>query len=232
MAELTVIASAGDIVLDIHQNSPDHFQYRVNSAALRQNSRYFEALLSDRFSEGSRVQTELQTLKLSGKYISVAEVPAHELPVIAISDVGKISKVNTIKNLVADFLRALHGLDLAISSPPIANLANLAVVADRFDALPHFSKYIARKKYLQTLEAKTKSKAAPGITEERTRQKLLIGVLFDHAPWVTKYSKSLIMSDSVRWKPQAEEDPAAALWWDIPRGLEGWPGGSLVWITL
>jgi len=30
----------------------------------------------------------------------------------------------------------------------------------------------------------------------------------------------LIMTDSVRWKPQAEEDHGAALWWDIPHGLE------------
>ncbi|KAF2497201.1 hypothetical protein BU16DRAFT_508152 [Lophium mytilinum] len=221
MAEPTIIAPAGDIVLDISQeDNPDHFLYRVHSATLQQNSRYFEALLSDRFSEGSRVLVELKSLKISETYTSIMETPLDVLPVVAISDIGKISKVSNIKNLVADFLRGLHGFDLAVASPPVPNLANLAIVADRFDALPHYAKYVERKKYIQMLEAKTKGKASPGTTEERTRQKLLIGILLDHAPWVTKYSKSLIMSDSVRWKPQAEEDPGAALWWDIPRGFE------------
>ncbi|OCK75597.1 hypothetical protein K432DRAFT_429304 [Lepidopterella palustris CBS 459.81] len=220
-SDLTVIAPAGDIVLDVcHGDGPEHFSYRVESEFLRQASRYFEALLSNRFNEGARVATEHAALKASQKYASFAETPADELPQVAISDIGRISKVHTIKDITADFLRALHGFDVAVPNPPMSNIANLAIVADRFDALPYFSKYVRQKKYLQRLDILTKTKLGPSLAEERVRQKLLIGVLLNHAPWVTKFSKQLIMNDSVRWKPQAQDDHGAALWWDIPQGVE------------
>jgi hypothetical protein len=98
----------------------------------------------------------------------------------------------------------------------VANLANLAVVADRFDAVACLSKHIQRKKYLQLIDAKSRGKPATTQTEERIRQKLFVGLLFDHPSWVTRYSKHLIMRDSVQWRPGIEEDHTKALWWDIP----------------
>ncbi|KAF2194871.1 hypothetical protein K469DRAFT_686806 [Zopfia rhizophila CBS 207.26] len=220
-AEPTIIASSGDLILDVCQDEGGpHFSYKVDSRTLQRSSRYFEKLLSSRFSEGSKLLAELEELKVSGKYSNIADAPANALPQILIVNIGRISKVSTIQNLTADFLRALHGQDLAVASPPVANLANLAVVADRFDALSVLSRYVQRKKYLQVIDAKTKSKSNTSISEERVRQKLLIGLLFDHPPWVTKYSKQLIMRDSAQWKPDIEEDHTAALWWDIPNGVE------------
>ncbi|KAI4955298.1 hypothetical protein J4E91_001156 [Alternaria rosae] len=217
-----VIAADGDLVLDVAQDEGgQHFSYRVDSKTLQQNSRYFENLLSDRFNEGQRLTAALEALAL-GNYAKIADAPAHVLPRIAIVNVGRVAvaKASSIRNLVADFLRAIHGLDLAVTNPPIANLANLAVVADRFDAVAGLSKHIQRKKYLQLIDAKSRGKPAPTQTEERIRQKLLVGLLFDHPSWVTRYSKHLIMRDSVQWRPGTEEDHTKALWWDIPNGVE------------
>jgi hypothetical protein len=122
--------------------------------------------------------------------------------------------------LLADFLRAVHGSDLAIANPPVANLANLAVVSDRFDAIACLTKYVQRRKYIQVIDAKSRGKPNPTLTEERVRQKLLVGLLLDHPTWVTKYSKYLMMRDSVQWRPGTEDDFTKALWWDIPNGVE------------
>ncbi|ORX95002.1 hypothetical protein BCR34DRAFT_525746 [Clohesyomyces aquaticus] len=216
--DLTIISTGGDLILKISQEEEggDVFSFRVDSSTLQQNSKYFEKLLSDRFSEGKDLIAALATLDLSGlRGIAVAT-----LPHISIVNVGRISKVSSIKTLTADFLRTLHGLELAVANPPVANLANLAVVADRFDALEYLSKYVRRKKWLQAIDAKAKSKANTTLTEGRVRQKLLIGLLLDHSPWVTQYSKHLIMRDSEQWKPDFEPNERDALWWDLPRRVE------------
>lgn len=220
--DLLVIAPNGDLILDVSQEeSSKQYSYRVDSKTLQQNSRYFENLLSGRFSEGQKLAAALKELNLAG-HASLEDAPIETLPRIPIVNAGRIaiSKASSIRTLVADFLRAIHGLDLAVPNPPIANIANLAVVADRFDAVDCVARYVQRKKFLQLAEAKSKGRASPALTEERVRQKLLIGLLLDHPPWVTRHSKYLIIRDSVQWRPDAEEDHTKALWWDIPNGLE------------
>lgn len=220
--DLVVIAASGDLILDIAQDEAStRYAYRVDSQTLQAHSRYFENLLSGRFSEGQQLSAALQALRLSG-YSDIASASPDVLPRIAIVNVGRIaiSKSAAVRNLLADFLRAVHGGELGSASPPVANLANLAVVADRFDAVECLAKYVKRRKYAQVVDARAKGKATPALTEERIRQKLLVGLLFDHPAWVTRYSKHLIMRDSVQWRPGVEEDHTKALWWDIPQGVE------------
>lgn len=217
--EALVIAAGGDLILDVAQDEGgQQFSYRVDSKVLKENSRYFENLLSDRYSEGQRLAAALEALRLGG-HSNVEDAPASVLPHIAIVNVGRIavSKAASLQNLVADFLRAVHGLDLAVTQPPVANLANLAVVADRLDAVACLSNYVRRRKYLQLVDAKSKGKQSP---EERVRQKLFVGLALDYPLWVTRYSKHLILRDSVQWRPEIEEDHTKALWWDIPNGVE------------
>jgi hypothetical protein len=216
------IAASGDLILDVAQEeNAQRYSYRVDSKMLQHHSRYFENLLSDRFREGQQLSAALEALRLSG-YSDIAQVSPEVLPHVAIVNVGRIaiSKSSALRALLADFLRALHGLDLGVSNPPVANLANLAVVADRFDAVACLSKYVQRRKYTHVIDAKSKGKANPVLTEERVRQKLFVGLLFDHPSWVTKYSKHLIMRDSVQWQPGVEVDHSKALWWDLPNGAE------------
>jgi hypothetical protein len=214
-----VIAASGDLILDVAQEEGgQRFSYRVDSRILQQHSRYFENLLSDRFNEGQKLAAALEALHLS-KY---ANAPADVLPHISIVNVGRVAvaKASSIRNLIADFLRAVHGLDLAVPNPPVVNIANLAVVADRFDAVACLMKHIQRKKYLQLIDAKSRGKPTSTQTEERIRQKLFVGLIFDHPSWVTRYSKHLILRDSVQWQPGTEEDHTKALWWDMPNGVE------------
>ncbi|KAF2799709.1 hypothetical protein K505DRAFT_356406 [Melanomma pulvis-pyrius CBS 109.77] len=213
-----VIAPGGDLILQIsHEEQGPQFLYRVDSTVLQQQSPYFKSLLSDRFSEGQDLRAATEALKVAG---NISDAPSELLHAISIIHVGRISKISSIQNLTADFLRALHGHDISVANPPIANLANLAVVADRFDALPCLTRHVRRKKYLHLMDAKSKGRTPESMLEERVRQKLLIGLLFDHPPWVTRYSKYLIMHDSVQWRPAFEPDDTAALWWDIPFGIE------------
>ncbi|KAF2469774.1 uncharacterized protein BDR25DRAFT_263143 [Lindgomyces ingoldianus] len=214
------IAPGGDLILEVRQDEGSGaFSYRVESKMLRQNSRYFDSLLSGRFSEGQQLSAALEALKIDG-HPEIAHAPADTLPRIPIVNVGRISKVSTIQTLTADFLRALHGHDLAVTNPPVANLANLAVVADRFDAHAHLARYVQRKKYLHAIDAKTRGKPSTGMSEERVRQKLLIGLLLDHPPWVTRYSKQLMLRDSEQWKPDFEANDKTAMWWDMPGAVE------------
>ncbi|KAF2828164.1 hypothetical protein CC86DRAFT_369289 [Ophiobolus disseminans] len=219
---LVVVAPSGNLILDIAQDEHGpQYAYRVESTTLQQNSRYFENLLSDRFSEGQQLSAALGALKLQG-HSDLAEVSPDALPRISIVNVGRIaiSKSSALQPLLADFLCAVHGLDLANSNPPVANLANLAVVADRFDAVACLSTYVRRRKFIHVIDAKSRGKPNPTLTEDRVRQKLLVGILFDHPPWVTKYSKHLMMRDSIQWRPGVEEDHTKALWWDVPNGVE------------
>jgi hypothetical protein len=220
-ADVTAIAPTGDLVLEVHDEPRNvTYSYRVSTHDLKQTSSYFVRLLDpDKFGEGARVSEKLGLLRKS--YGEIADAPTEELPRVVISDIGRISRVNTIRNLFSDFLSALHGQDLSTSSPPISNLANLAVVADRFDALPALTRYVHRKHFLRTIDAKAKEKAVT-LSEERVRQKLLIGLLLDHPVWVSLYSKRMIIGDSIRWRDDIPDDEVEpALWWDLPRGLEG-----------
>ena len=219
-ADITDITAASDLILDVKDETRDQtFSYRVSTIQLKQASPYFASLLDPhKFGEGARVDKELRQLKK--KYDDFASVPADQLPRVSISDVGRISRVNSIKPLMSDFLCALHGLELSTPNPPIPNLANIAIVADRFDALPFIAHYMRRKRFFQAIDAKTKGKST-SLNEERGRQKIFIGLLLDYPPWVSIYSKRLIIGGSVQWKPDVEEDLEAALWWDLPRGIEG-----------
>lgn len=218
--DVIVIAPAGDLILDVSQEEgSQQFSYRVDSSILRSSSRYFENLLSDRFSEGQKLSAALEAMKIAG-HSTFADVAINALPRITIINIGRVS-ASSIQNLVADFMRAVHGQDLSTITPPVANLANLAVVADRFDATDALSLYVRKKKFGALLDAKSpKGKISTGMTEERIRQKLLVGVLFDHAPWVTRYSKHMILRDSSQWQPGVEEDHTKPLWWNLPNGVE------------
>ncbi|PIB00030.1 hypothetical protein CB0940_02833 [Cercospora beticola] len=216
---IIAIDGKGDIVLHIEHNTAAATlgqRYRVSSAALKSTSKYFERLLDGRFGESARIEKEHVLLR--DKYGTLDKVPSVELPVIPIEDIGCISAVKSIEALCTDFLLILHARDT--NTPvPTANLANLAIVADRFDALDIVRTYASRKKLTRAIEGKTTAKAESNLSEERVRQRILIGLLLDHAPWLDKYSARLITSGSKSWTgSRAEENDV--MWWNLPHGLE------------
>lgn len=208
----------GDLVLQIeHANASlgiTLHSFRVSISALKAKSKYFERLLeAGRFGEGQQIATQHETLLK--KFEKLALVPAAELPVIRIEDLGRISAVKSIRPLLTDFLLILHGQDTQ-ATPPVSNLANLAIVADRFDALIAIRLHFQRKKVIRAVDAKTQPKQDAGLSEERVRQRLLVGLMLDYAPWVDKYSVRLITKGWVGQECELE-DP---LWWDLPNRIE------------
>jgi len=216
-----IISPIGDLILDVLDDSQhQRFSYRVEADRLRPASQYFTSLLHPtKFWEGISLSHRLEDLL--ERYGDIEDAPERELSRIEILDVGRIGKVNSIRMVMADFLRALHGLDLSTPTPVVPNLANLTIVADRFDAVPAFARHVRRKKYLQTIDSKTHNGKRQDLSEERVRQKLMIGALLDYPPWVAMYSKRLIIKNSVMWNSDAAVDDNSALWWDLPYGMEG-----------
>jgi hypothetical protein len=207
-----------DLILQIeHDNTAlktTVHSFRVATSALKAKSKYFARLLeSGRFGEGSQLASQHEALLK--KFQTLALVPDAELPVIKIEDLGRISAVKSIRPLLTDFLHIMHDQDTQ-ATPPVSNLANLAIVADRFDALEAVKLHVRRKKVIKALDARTQPKQDSGLSEERVRQRLLVGLMLDHPSWVDKYSARLIVKG---WVGQ-ESDLEDPLWWDLPNRIE------------
>lgn len=211
------IAADGDIVLRIsHRTSWANYEltFRVGLVALRGSSTYFERLLqTGRFEEGALIAERHRDL--CKKHGSLTKLPSEQLPVVNIEDIGRISAVKSIEPLMSDFLCILHGKDVQ-TSLPTANLANLAVVADRFSATECLRAYVKRKKVLQAIDGKTTPKQDTSLSEEKTRQRLLVGLMLDYPTWIEKYSARVIAKGWV----SHEADISDALWWDLPGRVE------------
>lgn len=212
-----IIAAQGDLVLRVKHDfasGQQEARFRVSTSVLREHSKYFERMLqAGRFGEGIRVDESLNAL--NGQYKTLAAVPVGELPVVTAEDLGRISTVKAIAALLTDFFSILHGVD--IQGPPlVSNLANLVVVADRFDALDAVKTWSRRKKTSKLVEAKMTPKSDAALTEERVRQRVFIGLMLEDAAWLEKYTARIITKGWVG----READPAAPLWYDLPMRLE------------
>jgi hypothetical protein len=214
-----VIDPDGDILLQVSDQAYPTLTaaFRVSTERLKSSSSYFNNLLAPKFREG--VNLEAQFKQLSTQYGDLKDIPEAELPNISVKNIGRIGKVKHFRSLVTDFFRILHGLSIVNGniSIPIANLANLAIVADRFDALNTLQKY-SKKHNVFSGTQRRKSVAPETFNEERCRMRLLAALLLDHPPWFQE-TLSLILKGSEQWKSDKTDNPA--LWWDLPLGLEG-----------
>lgn len=214
------IAAHGDLVLRVEHETKatgDVCFFRASSPTLKMNSKFFERLLQPgRFGEGVHIEEEHSRLRQ--KYGNISEIPSEKLPRVDLKDLGRISRISSVQNLFADFLYILHGKDTT-TFPPIANLANLAIVADRFDALEVVGRYVKRKKMIRAIDGKTTPKQDMNLSEEKVRQRLLVALMLDYPAWVAKYSARVITQGWVG----KETDVGAALWWDLPHRVEGKP---------
>jgi len=224
----------GDLVLEIqHTHQPvtskhntrttEILAVRVHTHLLVTHSTYFASLLSPNtsFAEGASVTKRLAALKT--QYSVLDDVPISELPRIKIDYVGQISQVTSIKPLMMDFMRLIQRVRLETGRQPgskalkmpIKNVANLAIVADRFGAAEIVRKWVAHNIPHPGPEKSSE------MNEEQTRMRLCIGVLLDLDTWVSIYSLQLIIVGSSRWSPYAAEpSDADPMWWIIARSVE------------
>ena len=151
--------------------------------------------------------------------VSSSAVVTSTLPKIEIIDVGAISPVKSIRPLVADLLTLLHTGRLftsrETSKVPLTNLANLIVVADRFDCVNAVAALIRTTTIL-----KRPTLIKSQLDEASLRKRLLIGVLTRDSELVRVHSRELLLMGSHLWQNNAPA-PDTALWWDLPRNLEG-----------
>ncbi|CZT19794.1 uncharacterized protein RCC_05650 [Ramularia collo-cygni] len=210
------IDARGDLILCISHDATATVhvhRFRVSSGQLKATSKYFSGLLQGRFGESEQVGAK--HVELRKQYDNIGDVPAAELPIVRIDDIGRISAVKSIEALCTDFLSILHDLDTP-PLPPVTNIANWAIVADRFDALTAVGSYVRRKKMLRAIDGKTAPKVDLALSEEKIRQRLLVAILLDYPPWTEKYSLRMVVKGWI----DREIDETSALWWDLPMQIE------------
>ncbi|KAK4142759.1 uncharacterized protein C8A04DRAFT_12952 [Dichotomopilus funicola] len=206
--------------------------YRVQLAVLKQNSKYFDNLLSDtRFSEARSIEASLQQLSL--RNVNPSEADAADLPVVKILEDDEATRSAGQDSAFADLLRILHRKQsTSAASAKTVNmqyLAVLAVLADRFDCIGIMSRYLSALKYkwpaTQTRLAREDGPALSLAAEEMLRQKILVAWLLDQPPKLHTAARELIMYGSRRWSASFEEgdddeNTPIAAWWDLPDDLE------------
>ncbi|KAI9672070.1 MAG: hypothetical protein M1831_001883 [Alyxoria varia] len=206
----------GSVCLEIHtteDKDKEVILFRVNAATLANKSAHFKRLLEDsRFREGAEIASK--HAELQSKYGSPSDAPINELPRVKIIDIGSVSVRNSCRSLLVDFLTMLHDYKSVVTRElPLANLANLGVVADRFDALTPIGEIFRSKGQI----SKQRLERMCG-EENDYRQGLLVGVLFNDSHWVYEYSTRLILMGSEAWR--SEDSRNYGMWWDLPHGIE------------
>ena len=203
--------------------------YRVELAVLKQNSKYFDNLLSDtRFAEARAIEASFE--KLSLKSVKPSEADAADLPVVRIHEDDEATRSAGQDSAFEDLLRILHRKQSTSKAVTMHYLAVLAVLADRFDCIAIVSRYLNALKYkwpaTQTRLARDDGPALSRATEETLRQKILVSWLLDQPPKLHAATRELIMYGSRRWSAFLDEDDGehdTAAWWDLPDDLESKP---------
>lgn len=220
------IPPAGNIILEFRpEDGNETVSFLVDSVCLVKQSRYFKQLLEDtRFAEGAAVTKKLHENRT--KYDHAANIPFDDIPCLEVVGLGRTSPLKGIRNVLTDLLLIIHGQVLPTRKMPLTNLANLAIVADRFDAATALAEYVRKNGILARF---------PKIdaTEETRRQKVLIGLILNDAELVLTCSKSFVLAGSYLWVDADNQPPNDALWYDLPRRVEGMhPTFALFWPCL
>lgn len=207
------ISPSADIILSCraHQQS-EACHFKVERRGLVAKSKYFDRLLSDqRFAEGATlIGREAQRQALDQGSC------ADWLPVIQVIDIGRISPVKSIRPLLTDFFLSIQQGQISNRKMPLINLANLAITADRFDASSALAEYVQKTNMI----LRPKALKYP-LSEETIRQRLLVGLLLNDNELVRTHSKDLISHGSRFWVATPPDTPNDALWYDLPRNIEG-----------
>ncbi|KAJ4306689.1 hypothetical protein N0V88_000053 [Collariella sp. IMI 366227] len=201
-------------------------RYRVQLAALKSNSKYFDNLLSDtRFAEARSIEASFTQLSL--KNVKPSDADAADLPVVKIHEDDEATRSAGQESAFGDLLRILHRKQSTSKAVTMQYLAVLAVLADRFDCTAIVSRYLNVLKYkwptTQTRVSRDDGPALSKAAEETLRQKILVSWLLEQPLKMHIATRELIMYGSRRWSTFLDEDEEAtftAAWWDLPDDLE------------
>lgn len=209
------------------------FAYRVQLAALKQNSKYFDNLLSDtRFAEARSIAAAFERLSL--KNVRPSEADAADLPVVRVHEDDEATRTAGQESVFEDLLRILHRTQSTAKPVTMHYLAVLAILADRFDCTAIVSRYLNALRYkwpaTQTRLSRDDGPALSAAAEETLRQKILVSWLLDQPLKMQTATRELIMYGSRRWSAYHDDDDdddgkneggtSGAAWWDLPDDLE------------
>lgn len=216
-SDIVIISHFGDLVLDISKEGiNERVLAKVDTSRLKAKSKYFQALLDPAgFLEGRAVLEQQELLEAT--YLSAKDIPDEDLPRVKITDIGQTAALKSIRPLVVDFLRIVHGYDVlrAVKQPPPVNIANLAVLADRFDCVDSVKSWATSKaNVMPRIHA-----SLPVYDEEVYRQRLVTCLFLGNESRLLAYSSHLILQGSEMWSSRAPGG-THALWWDLPLGIE------------
>lgn len=203
----------------------------VNTAKLRDSSPYFRSLLDrDKFNEGAHVVGIHERLK--EQYHSIGDAPAAELPHVLIEDIGCLSRHVRPEESMTAFLKIMNGVRFDASRQLHASLswlANLVVIADRFDALPKMKQFVREYPWLMRKYASQWFKFSSKMQEEQIRQVLFCVILLGMPEWIASFSAPLVLHGSKAWADATEDGDHGErpLWWALPGGFEGMPASTL-----
>lgn len=228
---IIAIDADGDLLLQIQSKPGEEIlYYQISSNILRRASLYFNRLLDpEKFSEGAEFCTKLSNLM--DVHSDVAQIPAVDLPVVHISDVGSFPARYPNKGVMTHFFDVLHGTNsFWVTTGSLPNhIALLALVADRFDATKPVLEHMVSQGWTQTVRDAKETKKTSSIVSSHNkevfwRQRIYAGVLLGIQDWVMNFSRLLIDAGSKRWRLLVEEGSDIeddAPWWNLPRGVEG-----------
>jgi hypothetical protein len=212
------ICLGGDLSLEVHiQPGILPLRYRVQSQVLMQDSAYFRILLgSDRFQEGLAFRDGLK--KLQKNYDKPSAYPRSELPKIKINELGHISaSPRKQQDIFGQLLRLLHDQKYFDDQISLGRLANIAIVADRFDCLSPVRSW-ARQHDVFDRNFISGNALPSSSYNERRRRLILVGWLLRYPAWISSYSTNLILMPR---ESTAASNPQSLSWMDLPGHIEG-----------
>ena len=181
--EITVVDRNGDLVLQLfNQNGTLVSRYRVSSEMLQKNSGYYKALLAlDKFSEGAKVHSELDTLK-SRYGEEMSQVPHEKLPIISFPEIEQLEISDKTTKAMHLLLLLLHDHDDRVDRRSANSLAHMAVLAEQIIAIEATKGYVLRYLPRQNLKS-APFWTATTIDTEKIRQYVYLGYVYNE-PYV------------------------------------------------
>lgn len=228
--EVHHIDGRGDLILKIENAVPGKdLHYLVSIKTLQAASPYFNLLLdTTKFAEGVGLGEKLAELERTQG--TADWVPLSMLPIITIKDVGAVPKTATIEVVLALFFCILHmkSWEIEWGQPEWPFLALLAIIADRFNALPIITGFVHEQAWAPRSFTWDEKKALDAKEETKVRQQILAGLLLGIHQLLKKQTAVLTVAGSMRWSGGHEGEEAQlakvdtdVLWWDLPQNLEG-----------
>ena len=150
-----------------------------------------------------------------------SQAPADKLPRIFMTESGQALWKTTTGELFGDFLRILHGIDIKHVPLQISYLCCLADVADKYESLSALAIYAREGDIIGRLGMMDTVEYPKRISEERLRQMILAGWVFNEDNFFEVGTKQLINEGSTLWiGTDNSPDGEVGLWWRLPDGLE------------